>query len=267
MTVRTKSRNICFGLVLLGAVANCDVIGTGVVLDRSDGGLRKIVEVGDNLLNIAGIEQAYKRLVSEHERAALKYLAISAFANSDDASQYLVGKGHTDMAYDEAIQRLFEAQRRGPLRMLRLVSMGGNTVVQKTDGRTVSRTVVRGTDPTLFEAGGVRCELLEVYFNRLPRPIRADGQNPVLLHVYLKTSALPTIQAAEEVTRVIQHMLGHRNVFLNMRTDTWFIEDERFPLWYPFDTDRRPPTFAQYKSRGEAFCIADESKIRCQSDK
>lgn len=263
MTVKTKFHRVFLRLVLMSSIACSNVIGANVVFDKSDEGLRTIVAVGEDVLTVAGIEQAYKDLVSEQERSKLTFLTISAFENIAAASRYIRGKGHTEITYAVAVKQLLEARSRNPVPMLRLVSIGGNTVIQKTDGLTISRPVMRGKDPTLFSAGEIQCELLEVYFNRLPRAVRADGHNPVLLHVYLKTTPLPKVQQAEEVTRLIQQMLGHTDAFINMRADTWFLEDERFPVWYPFAPARKPPTYEEYKSRGETFCIAVDTKIRC----
>lgn len=262
MTARIRITNVLLGFLFFGAESRSDVLGTGVVFDKRDDGMRTIFEVGAAVATPVGLQRAYKE-ISEAERSKLTFLSISAFRNSEDAALMLSGKGRTEITFDEAVKALRDAQKRGPLPMLRLVSIGADTVIQETDGVKISRRLLRGKDPTVFEVGRVRCDLLEVYFHRLPRPIRNDGQNPLLLKIYLKTNRLPTIREARTITRVLQDTFHKRNICLNIRTDTWFLQDDAFPFWYPFAPDRTPPTFEEYKARGQMFCVADESRMRC----
>ena len=263
MIVRT--RRTSWAVALLGVCflpLLADLIGEGIVFDRQDEDVRAIAAVGSKFMSSSGLEELSRDLRSA-SHVPPRVLIISAFATSADASQTISGKGRTEMTYGEAVALLRAAQARGTFRMMRLFSVGDNTVMQSVNGTKVSRSVLVGADPTLFEVAGRSCEILEIYFRRLPRPIRPDGRNPLLIDAYLTTDRLPTVIEAEAITRNIQRLLRHQFVFAHIRSDQWFLEDAGFPLWYPFSTSVTPPTYGEYASRGEVYCSSDESAIHC----
>lgn len=237
-------------------------IGVGVVLDRHDEDLHDVAVVGPHFMSVPRLDQFAKELTSR-DQASARLLIISAFANSDDAGQTLAGKGRTEITYDEAVDMLRAAQTRGAFRMMRLFSVDKNSVVQTVNGPRISRVILSGADPTLFEAGGRHCEILEVYFRRLPRPVRPDGRNPILVNMYVTTDRLPTDHEAEAITRTLQNLIHHQFVSAHIRSDRWFLEDPQFPLWYPFSSSVNPPTYQQFASAGEMYCSSDETGVRC----
>ncbi len=127
-----------------------DLIGEGIVFDRQDEDVRAVAVVGSNFMSLSGLEELSQGLRSA-SRAPPRALIISAFANSGDASQTLAGKGRTEVTYDEAVAQLRAARARGTFRMMRLISVGDNTVIQTVNGTKISRSVLAGVDPTIFE--------------------------------------------------------------------------------------------------------------------
>jgi hypothetical protein len=250
--------------VFLVAALSCfaDVIGSGVVFDNRIGDLRSITVVGHEFMN-------QRRLLKLSEEVRVDsnpppiVLIISAFDNADDASQTLAGKGTTEMTYSEAVKRIGAAHERRNFRMMRYASIGHNAVIQTVDGINVSRVLVEGRDPRLLQVGKRSLELLDLQFHKLPRPVRPDGLNPAIISVYLKADRLPTRSEAEAITRDLQTLLHHDDLRVNIRTDTWFLEDSAVPLWYPFSPDQVPPNYSDYQARGEVFCLADDKAIRC----
>ncbi len=236
----------------------CGAAESGTVFDHQDDGFRAIVLVGGQFL---GIDQL-RSLFLKYEASAPKALVISAFSNEDDAV-LMAGKGHTDVSYSDWENMYYSRRGHDTLQMSELIAIGKNVVIRTADRGRVSRVVLRGVDPTLMEIRGNRCELLKLSFHRLPRPLHADGLNPVVVKLNVRTDSFPTDSDAEEITRVIRKSLGQAAVNVAIRSDTWFIEDESFPPWYPFGRDTAPSSVEEYRSHGEIGCSGDVSGIRC----
>lgn len=265
MTVKTRVISSAVSLALLCQTPlTINGAANNILLDRREGDFHDIVVVDSASMNTFGIQRLANELTSKD--APIRVLVLSIFENKEDAFQTMAGKGHTDTEFGEAVERLRSARSRGPFQMIRLISIDGNTVVQAVNGPTVSRTVVHGTDPASFTVGGKRCELLEIYFVRPPRAIRPDGSNPPIAKAYLRVDVLPNLEEADAITRAVQEKLHHRNVTVSIRTDSWFLEDSEFPLWYPFEVNPKPPSFEEYNSRGEVVCVANVTNdgTRCR---
>jgi len=263
MTARIRATSLILIVLLAVVPQSGDVIGTGIVFDRHMEDLRDAAVVGRRFMKASSLINLANEL-KKSSSTKPHLLIISAFGNSEDASQTLAGKGATEITYAGVVERLQAAQARGEFKMMRYLAIGNNAMVQTVSGTKVSRSVVSGNDPTVVSAGGRAGEILHIFFNKLPRSIRADGRNPVVLSIYVKTDKLPTAREAEAITRSLQRMLHHEDVRVEMRTDTWFLDDPGVPLWYPFSADQTPPTYADYRARGEMFCFVDEKGIHCR---
>jgi hypothetical protein len=151
-----------------------------------------------------------------------------------------------------------------PLRVMELISIGNETVIRSVDKGRISRTVIgSGNDPTFFHAAGRRCEILELYFYRLPRPLQPGGGNPLIVSVYVRVAPLPNETDARLIVRELQRRLGHSSITVNISTDSWFIDSARFPVQFPFEIDPKPPTLEEYRARAELFCQGNESTVVC----
>ncbi len=52
-----------------------------------------------------------------------------------------------------------------------------------------------------------------------------------------------------EIARVVRERLHHDVVNIDIRADTWFINDNSFPPWYPFANDDGPHSLGRIRSR------------------
>lgn len=260
-----KIRNSLARALLLLVVQSMlgDVIGSGLVLDRREDGLNYLAVVGPEFMNASRLEKLHDERARKNPSPS-DLIIISAFENRADAAQTLSGKVHTEITYDDWRTQYEAAMRRAPLRMMQLISIGTDVVLRSATGTGVSRAVLGGSDPTMFEAGGRHYEILEIFFNRLPRSIRPDGRNPVIVSAYIKSDFFPTVEQGKEVSRILQKRLHHPTVVVNIRADTWFIEDPGFPLWFPFANDRTPPSFSEYKARGQMLCNDQDAEVICR---
>ena len=264
MTAIIQATRLSLVLLLATAVPQMgDIIGTGIVFDRHIEDLRNVAVVGPEFMKPSRLIELANEFQSSSPTKP-HVLIISAFASSDDASQTLAGKGTTEMTYGSAVERLRAARARGEFRMMRYIAIGNDAVVQTVNGTKASRSIVSGRDPTLISAGGITGEILYIYFTKLPRPIRGDGRNPVIVSIYLKTENLPTQAKAEMITESLQKTVRHESLRVSMRTDTWFLEEFSSSLWYPFSSDQQPPTYANSQGGGEVFCFVDEKGMHCR---
>lgn len=246
-------------LVVIFIPMFADVIGSGRVVDRRDENFHQVVVVGEKFLSNDNLRELFQT-----ERQANENFVATAFPNADAAASVISGKGHTDMEYDEW-KHQFEALRsRDPLRMKELISIGNETVIRGVDNGRVSRTVIgSGSDPTFFDSAGRRCEILEIYFYRLPRPLQPDGGNPLTVSVYVRVAPLPNESEAKLIVHELQRRLRHSSISVNISVDSWFIESARFPVQFPFEIDPKPPTLGEYRTRAQMFCQGSESAVVC----
>jgi hypothetical protein len=165
--------------------------------------------------------------------------------------------------FDQVEVRHREARGRWPVRKARILEVGSNALLQQTDGRSVSRRILSGNDPKLFRAGGHAYELLDLHVAVLPLPWRPRNLNRVRIVCYLEKAVLHGPVDARLVAETLQAAEGERQVKVTIRTDSWFVEDMPFPLWYPFEPATRSRSHLGYVSRGEIYCDGDAAGMRC----
>lgn len=260
MIARTRTRRIIgfvfcaeliSGLLSLGSAEQSDVF-----YDWHDEGFRKIIYVGEKYI------ASPDPFDEESECKGFNVCVSWRFRTSSDAALVIDGKGHMEADYREWISRYGHDLRRGALRAKRIIRIGPNRVEETLEQQKVSRRVLKGSDPARFSIRGVTCEVLDLAGHRLPRPIRADGLNPLIVTAWLRASALPSESDAKAISRDLQRRLNHSYLSISIRTDSWFIEDPFFPVWFPFATDG-PPDYSEYRLRGEALCTTSEKDVSC----
>ena len=223
-------------------------------------GLRKSVIVGGEYMNLPFLRLCYEL---ERSISPARVSIVTVFEDRELAIEANGGKGHSEIAYSDWKRRYGAMRNLRGVHTMRLVSIGSDAVLQTAEMGNVSRLIVAGTDPTMMNVDGVQCELLDLYWTRLPAPIREDGGNPLRVDVYVKTGRLPTEAEASQITRRLQTRIGHDNMTVSIRTDSWFIESSRFPVRFSFAEDQ-PPSLEEYVSRGSAFCIGEAGSVRCR---
>jgi hypothetical protein len=233
----------------------------GVLWDYAEGeGFRRAAVIGVDYLDLARLEKFYQ----ERATAADRVFIIYAFENSLYAHYMLDGQGATDQEFGDWERRFRSVPNPGGLRMMQLVAIGKDVVIESVSQSRASRVMVRGRDPMLFESGGQKCQILEIYWSRPRVSLRKDRSIRLSVSIDLHVDRLPSTAEAKVITRELQRRLDHVDLEVDMRTDTWFIDDMQFPVWFPFAPDQRPPTFEEYVSKGRVGCIVDESgEISC----
>ena len=97
----------------------------------------------------------------------------------------------------------------------------------------------------------------------LRHPLRLDDPDHVCVDCYLETTVLPSLRHARLVANAVKAAVGQRHVTVAIRTDSWFVEDSFFRLWYLFEPTALFPSHAEYVARGEIYCNGDVAGIDC----
>jgi len=235
----------------------------GVALDTVEKeGFHQIAVIGKEYLDVQKLRALYKSRRRETDRVFIIY----ALANSLDASRMLTGVGATDVEFEGWYNMYRSVPEPNKLQMMQLVAIGRDVVVEAVDGLKVSRFVLSGKDPMLFEFAGRKCQILELHWTRPLIELHKGKGTPLNVSVPLKTDTLRTVAEGEAIAREIQRRLNYLYVFVNIRNDTWFIEDPFYPLWFPFAPGEQPPTNEkEYLLRGSMSCgiAVGESEIGC----
>lgn len=245
---------------MTGKLASCSQFPV-VMTDSSDENVREIQLTGSSA-TLAGIEGYFKRL----NRTAMPHLLlISAFQYRSDVYE-LFGKSTTEFTFAKW-KELFDhsSNKRQTLRFAKLVKAGTDVRIDFVDNGEASYVVRGSNDPTVFFISqNLRCHILQI--SPIYLPIGVPGGEPKLrIWVYVQAQRLPTPREAEAIFSELRRRLGTSHLRVLIRTDSWFIEDTRFPIWYPFAPDERPPNnLKEYKAAGEVFCKETDGRTDCR---
>lgn len=253
MTAKTS-----YLLTLLLALSPLGTLGAdspshGIASDfRESEGFHQMLVIGPEFLST----DALKSLFNERKHPSDHVFKIDAVESREDAA-HMGGEGASDQEFGDWERRYRAVENRDTFHMMRLVAIGKNVVIETVNGLKTSREIVSGRDPLLFEENGRQCRILEIHWSR-PK----IAQRHLNVTIDLQTDVLPDVADAKEITKDIQRQLDYPWVFTQMRTDTWFIDDDLFPLWFPFELGQKPPTFKEYVSRGTMRCIGSPD-VQC----
>lgn len=225
-----------------------------VISEKRQAGFQELILVGQELQQ----HPVPQSILTLRDSSAHVFL-VSEFASKQDSIN-LMQAGPVERDYEGWLGALRDVPNRESFQMSDLISINHNTVVRSIKGNKVSRVFLEGSDPTKFLAGGRRCEILEIFFGR--RKTFAQS-SPMVVDVYLRTDSLPTRLEAKAITAYVQTALHYSVVDVGIRMDSWFNGDSRFPLWFPFDGFRRPPTKEEQRSSGHVFCRGSEKSVEC----
>ena len=204
-------------------------------------------------------------LTDENLRALYRRLApamrprrawlVEVFVDAADAQRELHGKLTTEGTYQRWL-RLYSAFGRKPLAMAELFGYANNAVLRLRDAAGIcSEVVLAGNNFLRIESGGVRFEILHIYYHPLPPDVAPSPGDEAMISVYVRASQPPDLDRAEELSTLLQRRLRQKRVDVSIRTDSFFISDDSFPVVYRFDELSRPPTEREYASSQTVSCM------------
>jgi hypothetical protein len=152
------------------------------------------------------------------------------------------------MDYDTWLRLHNECARAGN-EIGELVSIGRDAVLRVRDASgSVTREVLTGSDPLIFDTGGERYEVLYFAFS-------APG--PYILQkvdVFLKTTATLSRESGMKLLQRFTPVFPDLKVNVYVRNDPWFIFEPNYPFLNPFVEGAIPPTFDQYEQGKTLRC-------------
>jgi hypothetical protein len=259
MTATTKFAVALWILTFVASLQSQPKLEHGIILDSQDEGFHQMMLIGPEYLDPERLRSLYRESARDTDRV----FKIDAVESRDDAS-HMNGKGATEQEFRDW-ERVYRAvSNRDSFRMTRLVAIGNDAVIETVVGSVASRKVVAGTDPLQFDAGGRKCRLLEIYWSRPLSPVGQTAGSRLNVMVDLRVDRLPEAAEAERITAELQRRMNYANLMAFMRTDTWFIDDVLFPLWFPFAPSEPAPTFQEYVSKGVVTCVGGDGTSRCR---
>ncbi len=226
------------------------------LFDKSfPGGFRIVELVGEESLAVARL-QAY---LADAKLDPPLLLHVTAADSMVSLGVLSGGKGSTEKDYAAWDHMHFARQGHEQIRALELLAIGNDAVVRIAERGKVSKVVLRGKDPTLLTVGSRHCELLTVRAYQLPH----TSPSPTHVALTVWTDALPTATEALAITRELQARLHASWIQVDMRPDNWFIDDQFYPVWFPFHPANPPGSLAEYKSHGQRTCFGDPREVHC----
>jgi hypothetical protein len=181
------------------------------------------------------------------------------------ARNLLYGTPTTDMSYDMwASQYKYGMSHLKDVKAKRIIRMGDDAVLQSYDAGHFSEDVTSGTNPTLMRIAGVNFRMLEVRITPAVRLPNSRAIRPTMIAVYLQGTPLPPVSVARSLSQDIARRISVSSLFVDIRSDTWFIDDPDFPIWCPFAPPSRPPDTAHYLYGAQVFCKVAQGRVSCR---
>jgi hypothetical protein len=153
-----------------------------------------------------------------------------------------------------------------PLIAADVISVTGNAALRlrSRDG-SVTRQVLRGTDPTQIVVGGASFDILYIT-GRVRSRFEGCGMSgtidPVL---FLKAASVLSPAVCQRVTSWLAAKLGVRYLWTEFRNDHWFVCSQ-FPVVFPFSRlEPLPPDTVLADSPGYGCSIPCEGPASCLS--
>lgn len=199
------------------------------------------------------------------ETTTPRLLRLVIYADESDAASYK-GKGFQGAAirsWDEWLKR-FEAAPRPRHAMAEVVQSPMGVVLRyRSETGRISKSVLRGRDPTLIRTGNSSFAI--VHFVMMgPAPIFASKPGGGMrLDFYLQTTEVLRESDCLRVAQDLSTDLEVPWIIAVFRHDPFFIMESAFPLRFPLVELPPLPTEQEYFGSGEMFCVVQYGESWC----
>jgi hypothetical protein len=183
-------------------------------------------------------------------------IAKLVLATTKEDAFYLSKATHTvyESWYPDYI---YKAKHAGPFAELIVFGSGATLRIRHSSGK-VTQSVLSERDALAITVDGVTFELLDFHFQPLAQP---EGGS---FEFYFRTPHDLSIRLSEELTKAVLRGSGISHAQVNVRNDSWFIDDPDFPTYYRFTEDPLPAR-EEYKARSQVGCsVTGDSRVLCQ---
>ncbi len=208
-------------------------------------------------------EKRVRDLVADSLRPmqARRLVKIVVASDRQDLLNMRRGKALADFSYHLWTDVLEERLRaRQPLAMA--LKVGDNAAFRYRDeaGRT-TEGLVFGSNPFAVRGPSGDARILHLSFSRVPY---GEGTT-VHAMFFLETTAALLEPVAEDLALRLKRAVGIvENTITLLRRDSWFIENEAFPIFYPFGKPDTTPTLRDYVCTPTLICADRAGDPKCR---
>jgi len=224
---------------LLARAAHCS--STLVFEDSGEDWAECYVHVSVADFAVPFVQEVALRYLREFEKKRIVKVVIGV--DRDELLYMRRGKAMADYSYQRWAAKLSERMHnRTPL--AEALSINGSSIlrIRHANGE-FSEVPLKGQSPLQVVTEGGSANLLHVAFRKLPY-----GQKGfVTVTVFFRTDAGLTLAMAQEIARRVNRSIGiDEKLLILFREDSWFIEDEEFPIVNGFEPPQAPPPADEY---------------------
>jgi hypothetical protein len=259
----TIERHTCLlgwiGFIALGSILPSALFGQSKVRLSPPRVVDQSIVIPRADLNLDHVRTLAKKFLQEHDAKSATLLRLLMVPDEVSRANNLI-HGLPDSTYASTVGLIRRAGGllSGPLARL-LVVNGGAKLSYLDHGALIEETLSGASEQTTIRDGIYSYELLHF---RLTKPGPALRADKYFLNIYLKAS--PNVSVSSCV-RVFQTLRQRMNVELsvNVRSDSWFMEDDQYPLIPAFTKPLRIPTEFEYIIAQRLSCSPVREKVRC----
>lgn len=157
-------------------------------------------------------------------------------------------------------REMYEIAASQKMQVAEAVSIGRNAVlrIHQSDG-SISKEILCGRDPLQLTLTGKEFEI--VYFG-FSGPSRLGLQESVV--VFVRAHSPVDSSAGVELFKRLEPLFPGFGVRVEIRSDAWFVYQQRYPFFNPFNEDRNVPSQREYESSPTMICTGAAGVPRCE---
>jgi hypothetical protein len=224
---------LCFIVLALGTLAKSDTI----LGELSRTGMReKSVEVDQGRFTINHVERLCRAELRRKPRVKVTILRIFGKTGGAPLPQPLHGRTY------EYWRNIYDQTPRSN-EIAEMIAIGSNSVLRMRHATgQVERRVLTGTDPLQIGMHGSHFEILYLTFTT------ARAYVLQAVSVYVTTTATLGTPVGLELLKILTPLFPDLEVSVNIRNDSWFINEPGYPFLNPFIEEKNPPSSRERKT-------------------
>jgi len=198
-------------------------------------------------------EQLTKRFLIQYFNDLLKrdnhpLVSVWIYPSNNEAREFWSGKLSDHIPY-HIWRKAYDLKKDKPWIMGRFLAIRGSGLLSLAHEDGAVEFVTLGKpDGTGLLSGNGASRILHVN-------VAAARVTPARSHVvfFIQVRSPLTVKTGADLLKNIGD-LPFNEVLLNVRNDSWFIDDFEFPTFYPFEPRREPPTHEEYSNSKMMVC-------------
>ncbi len=157
-------------------------------------------------------------------------------------------------------REMFEMLASKRMQIAEAISVNADAVlrVRQADG-SVGKEILSGRDPLKLTLGGREFEIVYIGFSG---PGRLGLQESVF--VFVRSISPLDLTLGPGLFSKIEPLFPGLGVVVEVRNDAWFVYQQRYPFFNPFNPDRDIPSQREYEGSPTMRCTGGAAGPRCE---